>query len=253
MKRPRSAIRPSRNVIGSDEDVDGFWDRVEANLRQGRVRMVFVADQIPNTLRRIIEFLNEQMDPAEVLGVEVVQYLSEDGLQVVVPRLVGATSAAKETKASRSGGQQWDRDSFFEIVADRCTADVAAFFEHLLDFTEKVGGRLSWGKGVGPGLSGWLPVDGNVRPIWLASLGTLSPAHPTLTFYFKDLHPVAPGKVDAMVEKLNAIESYREPLAAASVAGFAGGGSFPNLRVNELASDSSASDAVFSALEEVLR
>ena len=75
-------------------DVEEFWSTIEENLRQGNVRMVFVSDQLPKELVRIIEFLNEQMKPAEVLGVEVVQYLGDDGLRVLVPHLVGATSAA---------------------------------------------------------------------------------------------------------------------------------------------------------------
>src|SRR5271156_1374422 len=131
------------NLIGADEDVEDFWTQVEANLRQGRVRMVFVADHIPDTLRRIIEFLNEQMDPAEVLGVEVVQYLSDDGLQVLVPRLVGATSAARQTKSSRNGGQQWDRESFLDVATERTSQEVVTFFTLLLDLNEKSGGRLS--------------------------------------------------------------------------------------------------------------
>lgn len=52
-------------------DVEEFWSTIEENLRQGKVRMVFVADQLPKELVRIPEFLNEQMKPAEVLGVEV--------------------------------------------------------------------------------------------------------------------------------------------------------------------------------------
>lgn len=37
--------------------------------------MVFVADTIPTELRRIVEFLNEQIDPAEILAVEVRQFV----------------------------------------------------------------------------------------------------------------------------------------------------------------------------------
>jgi hypothetical protein len=47
------------------QEPDAFWRQVDANLRAGRVRMVFVADRIPPELRRIVEFLNEQMRPAE--------------------------------------------------------------------------------------------------------------------------------------------------------------------------------------------
>ena len=40
--------------------------------------MLFVADRIPAELRRIVEFLNEQMDPAEVLALELRPYQGEE-------------------------------------------------------------------------------------------------------------------------------------------------------------------------------
>ncbi len=47
--------------------------------------MLFVADEIPFQLRRIVEFLNAQMSEAEVLAViEVKQYVGQ-GLQTLVP------------------------------------------------------------------------------------------------------------------------------------------------------------------------
>ena len=36
--------------------------------------MIFVADLIPPELQRVVEFLNSQMDPAEVLAVEIRQF-----------------------------------------------------------------------------------------------------------------------------------------------------------------------------------
>jgi hypothetical protein len=53
-----------------DSEAD-FWAQVEQNLRDGKVRLVFVADDIPSSLQRIVEFLNERMTPTEVLAVEV--------------------------------------------------------------------------------------------------------------------------------------------------------------------------------------
>ncbi len=61
-------------VIGAfleNGDAESFWQAVKHNLQAGRVRMVFVADVIPHELRRIVEFLNGQMDPAEVIAIEV--------------------------------------------------------------------------------------------------------------------------------------------------------------------------------------
>ena len=43
-------------------DVEAFWLRAKTNLQAGRVRLVFVADVIPPELRRVVEFLNQQME-----------------------------------------------------------------------------------------------------------------------------------------------------------------------------------------------
>ncbi len=84
--------------------VEGFFSRVETNLRAGRLRLVFVADAVPDELLRIVEFLNEQMSQAEVFAVEVKQYRAEGRQDIVIaPRLLGRTASAA-TKASRGGG-----------------------------------------------------------------------------------------------------------------------------------------------------
>lgn len=80
-------------------DVEAFWRQVEANLRSGRVRLVFIADLIPRELRRIVEFLNEQMRPAEVLALEIDQYVTGDGQRMLMPKLVGKTERAVTAKS----------------------------------------------------------------------------------------------------------------------------------------------------------
>lgn len=62
-------------LLDEDEpDPDGFWRRVETNLRASNLRLLFVADRIPGELARVVEFLNEQMHDVEVLAVEVKRY-----------------------------------------------------------------------------------------------------------------------------------------------------------------------------------
>ncbi len=80
-------------------DADAFWATVGENIRTGRLRMVFLADAIPPELQRIIEFLNEQTVRTEVLGVEVRQYVGQ-GHQTLVPRVLGQTIAAQQTKVA---------------------------------------------------------------------------------------------------------------------------------------------------------
>ena len=58
---------------------------------------MFVADDIPKELRRLVEFLNEKMTNIEVIAVEVKQFLG-DGLRAVVPRAIGLTEKSREGK-----------------------------------------------------------------------------------------------------------------------------------------------------------
>jgi len=75
-----------------------FWSQVEQNLRDGKVRLIFVADEIPSSLQRIVEFLNERMTPTEVLAAEIRQYVTEDGKQILHTGLVGQTEKARDIK-----------------------------------------------------------------------------------------------------------------------------------------------------------
>ena len=84
---------PIDEFVDSDK-ADSFWQDVDFNLRNGKVRLIFVADKIPTKLQIIIEFLNKQLSDAEVLGVEIKQYRSSDGMTTtLVPSLVGVPAS----------------------------------------------------------------------------------------------------------------------------------------------------------------
>ena len=94
-----------REGLGDDLELERFWDEVEQDLRSGRIRLVFVSDVIPPELRRVIEFLNERMSPTEVVGVEIKQYVGQDDLTTLVPRVVGQTEQARTQKIGGSRAQ----------------------------------------------------------------------------------------------------------------------------------------------------
>ena len=129
---------------GTDGDV--FWQRVKDNLRAGKVRMVFVADEIPSELKRIVEFLNEQMDPAEVLAIEVRQYLGEN-LKTLVPRVIGQTQEAIQKKKVSTSTRQWDEASFFTEIKKKRGEHEAKVAKDILDWSKKYAKGIWWGKG----------------------------------------------------------------------------------------------------------
>jgi hypothetical protein len=103
--------------LGDGREVDSFWQAVKTNLQAGRVRLIFVADEIPQELRRVVEFLNGQMDPAEVLAVEIKQFTDQGKLSTLVPRLVGNTAIAGERKGGSSPKHaEIDEDTFLSAI-----------------------------------------------------------------------------------------------------------------------------------------
>jgi hypothetical protein len=196
--------------VAAGTGAEEFWKQVEQNLRSGHVRMVFVADRLPDELVRVIEFLNEQMSPAEVLGVEVQQFT--DGVtQVLVPRLVGATASAKAAK-ERATGTAWNDVSMLEAAEERCTEHEVELARALLDHAARSGTKLSWGKGITPGVSGWYLVNGTSRAVWTLNIGSgTGKAHVSL--WFPEIQGLlSEAQFKAFVERLRTIESFRQDI-----------------------------------------
>jgi hypothetical protein len=132
-------------VLGSDADAEAYWAQAAANLKAGRIRLVFVADEIPRELRRVVEFLNEQMT-AEEIAIEVKQYVGPEGLRTLVPRAIGQTAAA-ETRKQQPVKRQWDEASFLaELEAKRGSAEVQVARE-LIEWARVELPRFTWSKG----------------------------------------------------------------------------------------------------------
>ena len=129
------------------EQVDGFWNKVEANLREGNVRLLFVADELPRDLKKLIEFLNEQFTNIEVLGVELRQYVGPE-VKALVSRVIGQSEAAREQKArsspSRAGvsSVRLNRETFL----NHCPPEAADFFAKVLDEAENRRLPVFWAK-----------------------------------------------------------------------------------------------------------
>jgi hypothetical protein len=140
------------DTFGEDTDADAWWTQVAENLSRGSLRLVFVADVISRELRQIIEFLNEQMTETEVLGVEIRQYVDDQGEhQTLVPRLVGQTERARTTKTRRAR-REWDQPKLLADIARQKGNDAAAVAEKLFDWAaEHPSVTFDFGKGANAG------------------------------------------------------------------------------------------------------
>ena len=132
------------------ESPEEFWKAVKTNLQAGRIRLVFVADAIPPELQRVVEFLNNQMDPAEVIAVEISRY-SGDGLETLAPRVIGQTVAARTRKAGSTPGRPWDEPRFLAALEENEGPEARLVAENLIAWCRERGMEDSWGKGAQSG------------------------------------------------------------------------------------------------------
>ena len=134
----QSALDPQEELaelLSDEADYTGFWQKLEANLAVHRLRLIFVADSIPAELRRVIEFLNAEMEHIEVLGVEIKQYRDGDS-KALVPRVVGQTEKPRPPEHTTQSKflAKWGR-----------TPEIREAYQQILAFAGQTGLIVFWG------------------------------------------------------------------------------------------------------------
>ncbi|MDB4634114.1 hypothetical protein OAG76_01785 [Rubripirellula sp.] len=191
-------------ILGDRTDESDFWLMVKTNLQAGKVRLLFIADEIPSELRRIIEFLNEQMDPAEVLGVEIKQFVG-GGVQSLVPRVIGQTVEAENRKGKKREKKQWDEASFMAELNAQSGEAVCGLVVNVLSWAKSHNVRLWWGQGAVEG-SVFLMLDTQSSAQYLCVF--LTSGKIQIPFgWMKKYPPYDSSKCrDQLREKLNQVE-----------------------------------------------
>ncbi len=157
--------------LSVESDNEEFWQKVKTNLQAGKVRLVFVADEIPNELRRVVEFLNEQMDPAEVLAVEIKQFIGQ-GMKTLVPRVIGQTAEAQKRKStSKSSTIIWDELSFFKELEEERGKDEVSIAQTIKDWAKIELPRFEWRKSTRYGIF-WPCLDYKSTSYWPIGIRT---------------------------------------------------------------------------------
>ncbi len=167
----------------ASKELEAFWHKVEANMREGNVRLLFVADELPREPKRLIEFLNEQFTKVEVLGVELRQYVGQ-GIKALVPRVVGQTEAAREQKERSSPDARSGKSSptTREAFLAASPAESAPFFTKVFDEAKERSLHVSFGsKGFSVRVSGRPPF------FYCYPVGTTSRTTSDIEIYLRDL------------------------------------------------------------------
>lgn len=139
--------------FGNDvKDAEEYWLKVKNNFSLGKMRLLFVADDFPASLRNIIEFLNGQMKSAEVLGIEIRHFRTAASTEMYAADLIGNTKEANETKGTST--VTVDEDFFFERVKNSAGEKALLTCKKICSQIEKIGCSIVWGTGTSqPGFS----------------------------------------------------------------------------------------------------
>jgi hypothetical protein len=194
-----------RDAFESVDDVDAYWDQVERNLAADRLRLVFVADEVPASLRRIVEYLNEQMTQTEVLAIEVRQFVDEHGdHQMLVPTVIGRTAAADATKSTRAS-RRWDRGSVLAHLRETTGDGAAETATRLMAWAD--GLRLSSTYGRGKVVGSWCPgVDASRGDLWPFVVYSNGDVEIGFVYMARRQHFSDPALRDELRQRLNEID-----------------------------------------------
>ena len=151
-----------------------FWDRVRVNLEAGRLRLLFIADQIPVELQRIVEFLNEQMSNTEVLALEIRKYVDDGtGEATLIPRLFGLTARAQ---TARPEGRRWNESSLLEALRTRVSDAEVKTAQAFVAWGRRNQDKEWWGEGsrAGSYYPGFVANGMDYWPVTLWSYGAIA-------------------------------------------------------------------------------
>lgn len=145
-QEPNDVLATLLNCSPDDENLmEEFWDKVFTRLKTGEIRLIFVADEIPDKLARIIEFMDLHMSDVDVVGVALPQYFG-DGIRTIVPRVVGRTATAERIKKNKQPKKLWNYADFFKELAQNGEVDTG-IAQAIYDWTIANGLELAWGEG----------------------------------------------------------------------------------------------------------
>lgn len=144
-----STLRDSFQAHNTGSDLetystDAFWQQVADNLRSQTLRLVFAADHIPNTLKKLIDFLDSNMPGIEVYGAEIRQFVS-DSTTVLSCAILGNDTARSQSKPYSI---EWNIDSFSQYLLNQGNGPELSIAEDLRNYATEIGLTCSFGRDV---------------------------------------------------------------------------------------------------------
>lgn len=107
---------------------------MDENLKNSRIRLIIATDELRPEMRRMIEYLNKEMQNTEVLGLELRSYGDKSESLVLVPRLIGQTQSSIDKKIVNV---KWTIDKLKAAYADLSDRELSRRLQKILDWAVK--------------------------------------------------------------------------------------------------------------------
>jgi hypothetical protein len=107
-------------IISEEFGIDDkeFWDKVDNNLQEGNIRLIIATDELRPEMRRMVEFLNNEMRNTEILALELKFYGESSEDLVLVPSIIGQTQLALDKKNTTNTNVKWTVDLLREAYSE---------------------------------------------------------------------------------------------------------------------------------------
>lgn len=115
---------------------DEFWDHVGACLKAEKVKLVFAADEIPRSLKTLIEFMDRNMAGIEVYGVEIRRYIT-NGTTMLSSTVVGETPVSPSP--SSYSNIVWNENSMNQYLTERYEERIIPIIKAIENAASEIG------------------------------------------------------------------------------------------------------------------
>lgn len=124
-------------------DDEDFRDKVEQNLRGGKIRLLIAVDKLVEPLKMTVTFLNDN-SKFDILLLQIKNYEENELRKVLIPTLFGYKKVKEPRTETR---RQWtEKDFLNDIVEKQCDKETTNGIRKLLEFA-KANGKVKWGTG----------------------------------------------------------------------------------------------------------
>jgi len=140
------------------EEVDEeFLENIERELKEGHFTIIIAVDEINDSLKNAINFLNKQFGRnLDIYAMELEYYIGE-GIRIVKPHIYGLEYREASTSHKR---KTWNEELFLKAIdeneglAEEQKEAVKEIYYSLKQLAEKYSGQIKWGTGETYGWAG---------------------------------------------------------------------------------------------------